>query len=290
MTQTLVALACAMLAAASHSVDFWRALVKADYTPPPGVTVDVLTPELSELLGSPDPELRDEIAYSTLTAWIYQKRLLEPDAIKPLQAAWVANLKVGVGSQGTDAVLRRSFSALMLSVVAARDNAAPFLDESSFRDLLSAALTYLEAEKDVRGYDAKKGWMHSAAHTADLLKFLARSRFLTAPDQGAILKAIAAKLTTTPSVFTHGEDERFARAILSVVNRPDVDFSGFESWVASSRPPRMESRPTTEQLAAAQNIKNLLAKLLVLVDETPQSATALARARSAIQSGLKDLF
>jgi len=108
----------------------------------------------------------------------------------------------------------------MLSVVVARDNAAPFLEKSEFRELLIAAIEYLGAEQDVRGYDPRVGWMHSAAHTADLLKFLARSRYLDREDQTRLLEAITGKLRTAAIVFAFGEDERLARGLLSLVAEP----------------------------------------------------------------------
>ena len=86
----------------------------------------------------------------------------------------------------------------MLSVAVARDNATPYLEAAEVRALLAATLGYLAREQDVRGYDDEKGWMHSAAHTADLLKFLARSRHLPAGAQREILDAIAAKMRDAP--------------------------------------------------------------------------------------------
>ena len=52
-------------------------------------------------------------------------------------------------------------------------------------------MNYLKDEQDVRGFDARLGWLHSVAHTADLLKFLARSPHLQVQEQAVVLKAIA---------------------------------------------------------------------------------------------------
>ena len=180
--------------AATHPPEFWRAIAKAGFAPPAGSDVPALTIELFELFASPDPELRDQIGYSTFAAWVYQKKLLDATAIRPVTAGLVKNLTADIGSIGTDAVFRRSFSALALSVVAARANVDPILDEAGFRELLDAALRYLDSERDVRGYDATKGWVHSAAHTADLIKFLARNRFLAVADQTRILDGVARKM------------------------------------------------------------------------------------------------
>ena len=100
--------------------------------------------------------------------------------LRPMILMLEANLRKGIGAIGTDGVLLRSFSALTLSVVAARDSEAPFLSAEEYATLLDAALAYFHDERDTRGFDAAKGWMHSAAHTSDLLKFLARNPRLPA--------------------------------------------------------------------------------------------------------------
>ena len=142
----------------------------------------------------------------------------------------------------------------------------------------------------VRGYDPQKGWMHSAAHTADLLKFLARSKHFTVADQHAVLDAIGRKLREAPVVFTHGEDERFARAILSIVNRSDFDRTAFKSWTTQAKPPRLPEKFTPAQLSGAQNSKNLLAKLLVLLTADAQPSEAVQFARDSVRAALEGAF
>ena len=294
-TSALLAVAIALAQAAAgapaaHTREFWRQIADAKYAPPPGADLAALTGELTGLLASPDPELRDEIAYSTLAAWIYQQRRLDGPATGTLAGALIRNLQADVGSVGSDAVLRRSFSALTLSVVAARDNVEPVLTDAGYRELLDAALTYLAAERDVRGYDETRGWMHSAAHTADLLKFLGRNRRLAPADAPRILDAIARKLGSSP-VLTFGEDERFARAALSIVNRSDFDREAFAAWAAKSKPlPVRAARPTIAQLNGAQNLKNFFAKLEVLLglDATPSDAARAAR--DAVRAALADAY
>src|SRR5439155_3084834 len=244
-------------AAPAHDVAFWRAVAHDHYTPPRGSDVPALAEELVGLLSSPDPELRDEIAYSTLTSWIVQQKILDAAALRTLGARLLANMARGIGDRDTDSVFGRSFSALVLSVVVARDNADPFLDASDWHRIETAALAYLAAEQDVRGYDPVKGWMHSAAHTADLLKFLGRSRHLEIDGQRRVLDAIAQKLTTASVVFTHGEDERLARAVLSLTSRKDFADAAFTAWLQQTKP-AVPEHPTVAQLRAAQNWKNLL--------------------------------
>jgi hypothetical protein len=178
----------------------------------------------------------------------------------------------------------------MLSVVIARDNADPFLQAREFRRVFDEALEYLRKEQDVRGYDPRLGWMHSAAHTADLLKFLARSAQVTKDDQRAMLDAIAEKMRTAPAVFTYGEDERMARAVLSIVNRADFDQEGFRSWLMRTRPVEPAAvLPDPAVLRGNQNVKNLFAKLEVLLS-LDGSSPAIQAARIEVRAVLKDLF
>ncbi len=276
---------------AAQDKAYWQEIAKNGYAPPEGSSIPELTHKLVALLGSPDPDLRDEIAYSTLTAWIYQKRLLSPEDLRPVTAELLQNLTKDIGSAGTDAVLRRSFSALVLSVVVARDNDRPFLKEDEFRTILQGALTYADSEKDLRGYDPVKGWMHSAAHTADLLKFLGRSRYLSASDQAAILSAIRRKLSGADVVLTFGEDERMARAVLSIIARADFDATGFREWLASAKPTRpAAAKPTIAELARGQNLKNALSKLAVLLLSLPPDAPHAKESAAMVEETLKGSF
>ncbi|MCR4373484.1 MAG: DUF2785 domain-containing protein, partial [Acidobacteria bacterium] len=217
---------------AAHDKAFWRAIAANKFVPPPGAPLPALLDELTAWLGSPDPEWRDDIAYTTLAQWIYRLRIVPVEERRRLIGVWTANLTRGIGDQGSPTVCRRSFSALALGPLAILDNEAPYLEREEFDRLLAAALAYLRDERDVRGFDPAVGWMHSVAHTGDLLKFLARSRHLRVEQQGAILSGVSAKFMATGTVLIDGEDERVARAVLSIAAREDFDAAGFEAWLA----------------------------------------------------------
>lgn len=276
----------------AHDRAFWQRLADADAKLPEGESAAALVAELSQMLGSPDPTLRDEFAYSLTAAWIHRDQRLSPDELRPLLAQWSANLKQGIGEQGTDSVLLRSFSALQLSVLAAYDLKAPFLTQAEFDQLLSAALDYLAAERDVRGYDAQKGWLHSVAHTADLLKFLARSRHLAPADQRRILEAIAAKLAAA-GPLTHGEDERLARAVLSLLGRADFDAAAFRAW-HGAYPARRQALAATKPFdiaayAGLENARHLLSSLHALLAQVKEPAPGLVSARQELLATLGEI-
>src|SRR5690348_1183366 len=167
LAQAALCTCAAQAVPAPHDRAYWQAIIANDYKAPAGVDLPQLASELSAMLGSEDPALRDGTAYNILTAWIYTKRQLDDASVRVLISGWLKN--IAAVRSAPNSVLLRSFSALMLSVAIALDNAQPFLDEQEFRDVWNGALQYLEAETDLRGYDGRLGWLHSAAHTADLL-------------------------------------------------------------------------------------------------------------------------
>ena len=271
----------------AHDKAFWRGVAQAKFAVPAGESLPAMVAELGGYLGSPDPELRDDIAYSTLASWIYQQKVVPVELRRALLAQWTNDLTRGIGERDTDAVFRRSFSALALGLLVIADNEAPYLDKAEFDRTLAASLGYLAAERDIRGFDATKGWMHSVAHTADLLKFLARSRHLQPAQQARVLAAATDKVGAVDTVLTHGEDERLARAILSIAARPDFDEPGFRTWASSLAPPRATGPPTPASLAAAQNRKNLAVSLYAVLSTDRRNLPTVHAARDIVLAVLR---
>ena len=256
----------------------WESILKNDYAIPRGQSLDDLTDELLGYLGSTDPLLRDEFGYGILTTWIVRDGHYDAATLREMRDRLLANLKVGLGERGSDSVFLRSFSALMLAVIIYRDNAEPFLDEAEIRAVLNAALEYLVSEQDVRGYVGSQGWAHSVAHTADLLKFLARNEKTGTEDHQRILDAVAVKLTTPYNyIYDHDEDERLALAVWDVCKRDRLDADSLKEWVGrletwktgQDRPPGFDPSVFTVH----QNIKRFLRSLYFLLGKQPARPT-----------------
>ena len=215
----------------AHDPAFWNALSAADFAVPAGESVGELAFEVAGLLSSPDPKLRDGIAFEALARWVYRDGKVAPADLERLRLLLQAGLGKGLGDSGTDSAYGRTFSALALSILAAVDLKTPWMTQEAFDDLLGATTGYLVSEKDVRGFVPGSGWVHSAAHTADVLKFLARSPRLTPAGQARIVEAVATRLRTAGLVFAWGEDERLAQALLSLPRRADFDPKPMERWL-----------------------------------------------------------
>lgn len=215
---------------AAANRDSWLAIVKGGYAVPAGrAAFDVLR-DANSLLSSPDPVLRDDVAFGAAERWIRDGRLT-PAELRQLQQLWLSNTVDGLGSAGDDRVFKRSFSALCLSLIAVRDLTDPFLDAGEVQTFFEAMLTYFDREVDVRGFDPERGWMHTVAHTSDTLKFLARNPKLGKGADVRLLAAVRRKIEAVPAVFTWGENDRMALALQSAVRRPDADAAALNQWL-----------------------------------------------------------
>ena len=273
----------------AHDRQFWRGIAKNRYAVPEGQPIFPLLRELSGYLGSPDPELRDDLAYSITAVWIKRQKQLTADDLNSLLDEWQANLRVGIGESGKDSVLKRSFSALCLAALAERELKVPFLTEDRYRALLDNALAYLKDERDLRGFDPTLGWIHATAHTADLLAALASHSLFHSDDQGRVLDAVSARLSSAHEIFMYGEQDRLALVAATIAQRKDVVAKKFHDWLIAldendqrvwkDSPPKIELLQTFENdsymlrglavylggnatLSGASNIQNDVLQLL----------------------------
>jgi hypothetical protein len=240
---------------------FWTGLAAKDFAVPAGESVGALALEVADLFSSPDPALRDGVGYEALARWVYRDGLVPPADLERLRLRLHSGLKKGLGETAGDSELEhkssgssgavwgvrgvasstpredsaygRSFSAIGLALLAAADLKKPWMTQEAFDDLLGASADYLTAEKDLRGFVPGSGWVHATAHTADVLKFLARNPRLTPAGQARIVEAISTRLRTAGVVFTWGEDERLAQALVSLTLRRDFDPKPLEGWLAA---------------------------------------------------------
>ncbi len=92
----LLTIACATSSQAqTRTREQWLALAKGGFAVPAGETAAGLLVEMNPLLFSPDPVLRDEVAYSAAERWIVGKRTVAPDDLRRLITLWTANLDDG---------------------------------------------------------------------------------------------------------------------------------------------------------------------------------------------------
>ena len=102
------------------TLGYWNQVQAAGFEVPSDRPLDDLTAELTTMLGSTQPEVRDGTAFPALATWI--DRGVYDDLLLGLGDGMVTGLSVGLGEDGTDSVFRRSFSVLILACCIERDN------------------------------------------------------------------------------------------------------------------------------------------------------------------------
>jgi hypothetical protein len=211
-------------------LSYWERVVADGYRVPHGAALDDLTTDLVKMLGDGDPRVRDDIAYSVLSTWVSEG--VYDELLAGLGDGLVLGLRVGLGEDGTDTVLRRSFSAVGLAAVIARDNAVHTLHPTTVLTWADRSVAWFLAERDLRGWVPERGWVHAGAHGADLLGTLAASRYLGSEELRVLLDVIAERLLIpTEHRFAAGEDDRLAFATMSLLHRDLVSVDELESWL-----------------------------------------------------------
>ena len=252
---------------------YWEQVVADGYRVPQEAALDDLTIDLVAMLSDPDPRARDDIAYSVLETWIAEG--VYDNLLAGLGDGLALGMREGLGQDSTDSVFRRSYSAVALAAVVARDNVTHSLHPSVVLTWADRAVGWYLAERDLRGWVPGKGWAHTVAHGADLLGTLTASRYLGVDELTVILDVIGDRLLSpTDHRFTHGEDDRLAFATMSLLHRDLVAADAVESWLdrlgsAWADPPQ----PGTPEPAVRANttayLRALHVQLLLGVQGTP---------------------
>jgi hypothetical protein len=189
---------------------------------PPSPPPDALD-RLAGMLADPDPAVRDGVAYTVLAGWL---------------AAGVFDDGLAEVGDRMTALLRdpriqaRAFAPLVLASVVRRDTVTRRLPDGAVPRWRDAFAAWWPAETELAGWDEGRGWLHAVAHGADLLRALARSPRLGAPDLVGLLRlGVERLLAPTGYLFAHGEDERLGCALAAVLTRPELTPGEAVGWL-----------------------------------------------------------
>lgn len=186
---------------------------------------------LTACLASPDPALRDGIAFEALQHMM-RTRQLSPAAMMALQDDLEARLAAPEG-----AGFERPFAALVLAEVARADRMEAYLTPERRARLVSAATSFLRGVRDYRGFDQHDGWRHGVAHGADLVLQLTLNPALGRPELERIRDAIAVQIAPDSHAYVFGEGERLAASILFMARRGVFSEAEWSAWLARAAAP-----------------------------------------------------
>jgi Protein of unknown function (DUF2785) len=213
------------------SGEFWQQVLDDDGRVPSDRPLDDLTHELFEMLGDPDPQVRDGVACRLLTHWLREG--VYDHLLSGLGDGAVVGLRSGLGREGDDSVFRRSNSARVLGDVVGRVNTTGTVAQAQLLTWGDRAMTWFTRERDLRGLVPGKGPARAVAHGADLLGQLARSFHFGVHELTVLLDVVGDRLLLpTQHRLQHREDERLAYAVMTVLHRDLVPLSVTEPWLA----------------------------------------------------------
>jgi len=219
------------------------ALVRADgFAVPADRPLDELVAELAAMLRSPDPQVRDGQAYSTLATWI-GNGTLSAEQLSALGEEMVTRF-------ADPEIQARTFAPLILDAIVSRGVFEPTWVPPFER--------WYVAEEDLRGFDAKLGWLHAVAHGSDLLAALARVQAVE-PVQMLRL-GIGRLLTPTEYVLRDLEDDRLGFALAVALTRPDLSEDDAIAWLD----PAVRAVATVPAAGVRPEVSNTLRTLRVV--------------------------
>lgn len=214
-------------------------------------------------IGDPEPELRDNLIYTTFAYWIEEKKYFSDEELYHLLNILISEnyLFYNIGNENDDSVLRRSFSVLSINPILCVHIDKPFLDEDMMLKTKTSLIRYLNEEKDLRGYDNEKGWMHALAHVADGFNVLLACKGITEDTCKELLLSIEGKLVEGSYFFTAEEDERLVTVIYyNIIEDKLLSDSYICSWIAGLSKV-LEINDKITRFKAKVNTKNLIRSL-----------------------------
>jgi hypothetical protein len=242
-----------------------QALKKAKFEIDPDLR-KTLAPALLECLGDPDPAMRDDIAFSALSAWM-RANDFDADTLRVMRDALYAQL------DGDDqAGFRRPFAALTLSEVARTDRVQPWMTPEERVAMVEKAASYVESVRDYRGFDDKEGWRHGVAHGSDWLMQLALNPALERAQTDRILAAVAAQVVPEAApAYVFGEGGRLARPVVYIAKRGLYSEAEWTAWFAAL-PPKIgdaaQAYNDTRWLARRHDLMAFLMSLYIEADQS----------------------
>ncbi len=182
---------------------------------------------LPACLTSPDPFLRDGVAFEALSHLLRTRQL---DVAT--QTALINDVLARLESDDRRG-FEAPFAALVLSELVRAERLNPHFTDDMRADVLERSLAYFTRVRDYRGYNDREGWRHGVAHGADLMLQLSVSPNTGRDDLIRIRDAIATQIAPEGHFYIYGESERLARPILFMAQRGLITEAEWTAWFAT---------------------------------------------------------
>lgn len=201
----------------------WATLLATGCRVPTNQPLDYLIDELCAMLAAQDPALRDDIAYPVMVTWLNRGEL--DGRLRALGDRMVRTLD-------HPEIQARTFAPMILGWVVLRDARAGGLDRATVLNWRDRFAKWWLTEPDLRGWDDRLGWLHAIAHGSDALRAFARSPWMSGADLCALLDLTVDRLLApTGYLYAHGEDDRIAYALATILTRRELSTLDSVAWL-----------------------------------------------------------
>lgn len=234
-----------------------EALKAADWAFEDAQAREMFALALPACLASPDPSLRDGVAFEALSHMLRGRQLsvgtqtaLINDVLPRLQSA---------DPRGFEP----PFAALVLSELVRAERLNSHFTDDMRTNVLNRSFAYFSSVRDYRGFDANEGWRHGVAHGADLMLQLAVSPSTQRADLLRIRDAIAIQVAPEAHFYIYGESERLARPILFMAQRGLITEEEWTAYFAQFSAASENPFGSQAGLARIHNVKAFLQVIFI---------------------------
>lgn len=223
----------------------------------------------ADCLAQPEPELRDELAFEALSAWMRGEKL-NLSTLTTLRLKMLAAVQTPPPDR---AGFLQPFAILTLAELVRVDRRKPYLSEQERTEIVSTGSIYLTNLRDYRGFDEKEGWRHGIAHSADLMLQLAMNPALDRNQHVIMLNAITSQIAPATHFYQYGEGVRLMTAVFYLARTGSFNKRDWDVWFNQLMEKSIVNGPYTQaRLAQRHNVSAFLLPLYFSVRESTDAS------------------
>lgn len=247
----------------AHNPELLAEIMENDCQIPTGTNPLVFCLALLDNFGSTDAHLRDRLSYSLLARLLTKYNVLTIQDRQTLLKVALddRHLFHRIGESGTDSVLMRGFSILVVPLILDPDIERQQLDADLVHDTIRRVLSYAREERDRRGYINGKGWAHTIAHTADALDSCVKHPLSNDSERLEVLHSVV-DLATLPNPIYFQEDDRLAFTASRILEKGLVTTDALEDWLNRFTKPE---GPEPESVIRLTNLEHFIRSLYFML-------------------------
>ena len=239
---------------------------------------------LLDHLGDPNPEIRDELVFTSLARGI-QEELFTRE-----QFHFIAEMVLSDGGLDKEidktgsSTLERSFRALIYANLLSADGTEhsifyQVLQTDIRNTMLDQGLDYLSKEQDTTGFSSQYGWVHAFAHGSDLLTEVVCHPDFPKNRVHEVFDLLSQLFKRISIRFIDDEDWRLARVIYEPILQGKLEQEQVASWIKTVDFP-IEER---EDFCKFSNFRSCLLEVYVQLDQRNSLQDDLKQAIQSFQ-------